>query len=89
MSFDPFESSSDSLVAPAKAAFAITPSDTQALSGATKALFVGTGGDIALEAIGSDSDVIFRNVASGSVLPIRVRIVRSTGTTATDLVGLA
>lgn len=89
MSFDPFESSSDSLVAPAKAAFAITPSDTQPLPGATKALFVGTGGDITLEAIGSDSEVIFRNVASGSVLPVRVRTVRATGTTAGDLVGLA
>ncbi len=89
MSFDPFESSSNSLIAPAQHAFAITPSDTQTLSGATKALFVGTGGDIALEAIGSDSEVLFRNVASGSVLPIRIRVVRATGTTASDLVGLA
>lgn len=89
MSFDPFESSSDSLIAPAKTAFAIAPDDSGDLPGAAKAIYVGSGGDITLRAIGSSEDVILRNVVGGSVLPIRVRSVRVTGTTATDLVGLA
>lgn len=89
MSFDPFESNTDSLVAPAKLAFAISPDDTLELTSATKAIYVGTGGDLTVRSIDSDGDVIFRNVVSGSVLPIRLRSVRQTGTTASDLVGLA
>jgi hypothetical protein len=42
-----------------------------------------------LRAIGSASDVTLSNVASGSVLAIRVKAVRTAGTTAGNLVGLA
>ncbi len=89
MPFDPFESSSDSLIAPAKAAFAIAPDDVADLPGATKAVYVGTGGDITARPVDGDSDVTFRNVVSGTILPVRLRAVRAGGTTAADLVGLA
>lgn len=89
MPFDPFESSSDSLIAPAKSAFAITPDDTADLPGATKAVYVGTGGDITARPVDGDIDVLFRNVVVGTILPVRVRAVRVGGTTAADLVGLA
>lgn len=89
MSNDPFNSASDSLIAPARLAFDLEPSDADDLPAATKAIYVGTGGDIVLRAIGSQSDATLRNVASGSVLAIRVKAIRIDGTTASDLVGLA
>lgn len=89
MSTDPFTATSDSLIAPARIALAIVPSDTTALPMHTKAIYIGTGGDIVLRTVGSSSDVTFRNVAAGSVLALRVSAIRATGTTAEDLVGLA
>jgi hypothetical protein len=89
MILDPFGSASDSLIAPAREAFALTPNDTTELTRATKAVYVGTGGDITLRAVGSETDVVLRNVVAGSVLAIRLRAIRQTGTTAADLVGFA
>jgi len=86
---DPFASSSDSLIAPAREAFPITPDDAANIPRATKAVYVGSGGNIVLRAVGSDADVVFRNVAAGSVLAVRLSAVRATGTTANDLIGLA
>lgn len=89
MSNDPFSSVSDSLIAPARVAIPITPSDSAELPGATKAIYVGTGGDITLRMIDSASDVSFRNIASGTVLALRLVAVRATGTTAGNIIGLA
>jgi hypothetical protein len=89
MILDPFSAASDSLIAPAREAFAIAPSDNAEFPRATKALYVGTGGDVVLRAVGSDTDVVLRNVVAGSVLAIRLRAVRASGTTAANLVGLA
>lgn len=89
MNTDPFGTASDSLIAPARIAFAITPDDAVDLPSATRAIYVGTGGDLAIQSVGSDEVVILRNVASGTILPIRVGAVRNADTTATDLVGLA
>ena len=80
--------SGDSLIAPASRAFSIAPSDVGALPIPAKALYVGTGGDLVLRAIGSSEDVTFRNVAAGSILPVRTIAVRVQGTTAGNLVGL-
>ncbi len=89
MNSDPFNNTADSLIAPARQAFAVTPDDTHDLQLATRALYVGTGGDISLRATGSATNVTLRNVASGSVLAIRVAAVQQSGTTASDLIGLA
>lgn len=89
MPFDPFENSSDSLIAPAKSAFTITPDDNADLVGATKAVYVGNSGDIVVRPVDGEDDVTFRNVVAGTVLAIRVRAIRASGTTASDLVGLA
>jgi hypothetical protein len=89
MILDPFDSASDSLIAPAREAFALVPNDATELARATKAVYVGTGGDITLRAVGSETDVVLRNVVAGSVLAIRLRAIRATGTTAANLVGFA
>jgi hypothetical protein len=86
---DPYGTLGDSVIAPAREAFAVIPKDTGELTRATKAIYVGTGGDIVLRAVGSEEDVTLRNVATGSVIAIRLRAVRATGTTAANLVGFA
>jgi hypothetical protein len=86
---DPFITSADSITAPARHVFAISPNNTQDLPTFTKAIYVGTGGDVVLRAIGSDADVTFVNVQGGSILDVRCRAIRAGGTTASDIVGLA
>jgi len=57
--------------------------------GATyEAFFIGVGGDISLDCATSGSNIVFKNVASGQLLPIRATVVNQTGTTATDIVAL-
>ncbi|MHA7820218.1 MAG: spike base protein, RCAP_Rcc01079 family [Erythrobacter sp.] len=86
---DPFAGTTNSLISPALDCFEITPDDSSDLTTATKAIYIGIGGDIVLRAVGSDSDVTLRNTIGGSIIDVRVRAIRSTGTTATDIVGLA
>jgi hypothetical protein len=50
-------------------------------------LFVGTGGDLRVLTEGGD-DVVFKNVADGSFLPVQVVRVFSTNTTASDILAL-
>lgn len=85
---DPYENAARSLIAPSSGCFEITLDDSQDLERATKALYVGSGGDIVLRPVGSNKDVTFRNTISGSILDIRVRAVRASGTSAQFLVGL-
>lgn len=85
---DPFDSASDSIVAPARHAFEIIPSNND-LASFTKAIYVGTGGTIVLRPVGSDADVTFTNVQDGSILDLRCKAIRADGTTASGIVGLA
>jgi len=74
---------------PAIRALAVTPSDGVDLTFVTRALHVGTGGDIVVDFAESGSSILLKNIASGSTLPYRVKRVRATNTTATDIVALA
>ena len=66
---------------------AVTPHDSTNLNGAPIGLYVGGGGD--LVAVGRDSAAVtFVGVAAGTVLPIAVKRVNSTSTTATSIVAL-
>lgn len=89
MPADNFSNFADSPSSPASNCFAITPSDSTQLALVTKALYIGTGGDVTLRSVQSGADVVFRNVATGSVLDVRASYVRATGTTAANIVGLA
>ena len=89
MPSDKFYNSSDSLIAPASVCFAIVPSDALELPEVTKALYVGTGGQVTLVPTDNSDPVTFVNVPSGAILDVRVAQVRATGTDAADLVGLA
>jgi hypothetical protein len=89
MPTDTFSSTSDSPIAPAQDCFNIAPDDIGELPKVTKALYIGSGGDVVVRAARADSAVVFRNVPSGYILDVRAIAVRASGTTATDLIGLA
>lgn len=69
-------------------AFAITPDDNTDLAKLTRGVYVGGTGNLSVILENDTSAVSFVGVPVGSILPIRVKRVRSTGTTATNLVGL-
>lgn len=89
MPHDAYEGLAPSSITPSENCFPITPSDLQALPFLTKAIYIGRGGDLVLMIGDSQDAITFRNVVQGSILDVRVRAVKSTGTTAGDLVGLA
>ena len=81
---------------PAEFAIAVTASDTVDIafgghSPATRGLYVGSGGDISVEMLGSgltDPTVVFVAVVTGTLLPISITRVNATNTTATSLVAI-
>lgn len=89
MPVNTFSNFTDSPMAPASRCFAIAPSDIAELPEVTKAIYVGTAGDVVLRALDAASDVSFKNVPAGAILDVRVRAIKATGTTASDIVGLA
>lgn len=84
---DRFSSHAPSLTGPASSGFAITPDDTQPLFETTRALFIGIGGNLAVE-MASGAVVSFAPVSDGTLLPLRVVRVLATGTTAQAIIGL-
>lgn len=84
---DRFENHSASLSGPATHGFEITPNDGSDLAETTRAIFVGVSGDITVVLV-SGANLTFSGVIGGTVLPIRVQAVKSTGTTAANLLGL-
>lgn len=69
---------------PTRAA-AVTPSDTTEIFAV--ALYVGTTGNLAVVTEGGDT-VTFVGCPAGLIIPVRVKQVKSTNTTATDIVRL-
>ena len=86
---DTFKLTSDSVMAPARAPFAITPHDSNGLPTIPKAIYIGTGGTLVLRGIDGTADATFVNLGDGQVLDVRASHVRATGTTAANLIGLA
>lgn len=72
---------------PAVYAAAVTASDSVNLSSVARAIYVGTGGNVAA-VMPDDSVVTFSNVQSGQILPVRVKRVNAANTTASNIVAL-
>lgn len=72
---------------PATHGFSVTPNNDTILAEVTRALYVGTAGDVAM-LLASGASVTLTNVPSGTLLPVRAVRVLATGTTATAIVGL-
>lgn len=84
---DRYQNFAAGLESPALHGFAVTPDDGTDLSETTRALYVGNGGDVVVILL-SGAELTFANVASGTVLPLRTRRVKASGTTADAIVGL-
>ena len=84
---DNFKGIANGLNFPATRAVSIVASDTDELEYVTRAIYIGGDGDV--KVVTSDGDtVIFQGLLAGTLLPIRVRQVYSTGTTATNMIAL-
>lgn len=83
---DIFEDRSSGLESPGYQAVAVTPNDGTDLTTTSRALYVGTSGDLQLTLAGGNT-VLLRNVPTG-MLPLRVARVLASGTTATDIVAV-
>ncbi len=81
---DPFAG----LSAPAGRAAAVTPSDSADLSTEARGLYIGGAGDVYLDTANGDTNVAFIGLPAGVTLPVRTKRVRSTSTTATNIVAL-
>jgi hypothetical protein len=71
----------------AKTAVSITPADSD-LAVPCRALYVGTGGNLRVTTI-NGNDVTIANVAAGTILPVSVKRVWTTSTTASNIIGLS
>lgn len=69
--------------------FAVTPSDSIALTTGAKAIYVGVAGDMTVKNGSGGTPVTFKNVPAGSYVPVRATHVLASGTSATSIVALA
>lgn len=84
---DSFTSYQDGLTGPICDGFDITPADATDLSDVTRAVMVGTAGDLAV-VLKNGSTLTLPSLAPGVIYPVRVRRVLETGTTAAGIKGL-
>lgn len=84
---DAFKKHSRSLTTPPENAAELTPDDTAILQNATRAIHVGGGGDLRVRMLGGEV-VTLAGLQPGTMIPLRIRQIFATGTTATAIVGL-
>jgi hypothetical protein len=84
---DKFQSLQAGGDAPAEGGFTVTKSDVTVFAQPTRALWVGGAGDVAARML-DQTTVTFVGVPAGTLLPVRVDKVLSTGTSATSIVGI-
>lgn len=84
---DRFANVQASLSGPASSGFTVTPHDTTDLPEPTRAVYVGSGGDLTVRMLTGET-LVFSAVLPGSLLPVRVTRIFATGTSAANLVGL-
>jgi hypothetical protein len=75
------------LDSPATAAFSVTPNDSTDFAFYTRGLWIGGAGNLSVQMM-NDTILTFSGVPAGTLLPLAVRKVRATGTTATNIVGV-
>ncbi len=85
---DRFSGHAAGLESPAGGAVAITPHDTNELANLARGIYCGVGGDVTVVMADSGTAVLFKNLAGGIIHPIRARIIKSTGTAATNIVAV-
>mgnify|MGYP006097693707 FL=1 len=63
----------------------VTPDDNQDLAIIGAIIFVGGGGNLEVTTVSGDT-VIYKNLPDAYTLPVQVRRVKATNTTATDII---
>lgn len=87
---DSFPGAPRQLTYPGSHAIVVSPNDSTPLPFVSRGIYVGTTGNIAL-VLQSDplsAPVVFSNVQSGSLLPLRATYVMNTNTTASNIVAI-
>lgn len=84
---DKFSTYSGGLNAPASEAEAVMPNDQTDLPWVTRALYVGTAGNVRATMLSGET-VDFIQLQGGIMYPLRIRRVHAAGTDAADLVAL-
>lgn len=84
---DRYDGHANSLDGPVSHGFAVTPDDMTELSEVTRAIYVGVGGALSVVLL-SGAAVTLQGVVAGTLLPLRVRQVRASGTSASAIVGV-
>ena len=80
----------DATVSARRAADVVT-SNTVTYESPTRGVYVGVGGNVVVVGVDNNNGVVtetFKNVGSGTILPVRCRRVNATNTTATDIKAL-
>lgn len=85
---DRFSNFSDSVIAPARDMFLITPHATNEIDPLPKAIRADGAGVIVLRAVDSTNDVTI-NVVAGERIDVRAKYIRASGTTVSVIHGLA
>ncbi|MBO6758136.1 MAG: hypothetical protein JJ902_17500 [Roseibium sp.] len=84
---DRFSDHSIALDSPASDGFAIVPNDSVDLPEVTRAVYVGVSGSIRTVTAGG-GELVLDGAVAGTLIPVRVKRVYATGTTAAGLVAL-
>ena len=85
MAFDDFSDQPLVMTYPARNLEVVTKSDTTKLFRVSRALWIGTAGNISVLTAGGQT-ITISNIQNGTLLPIQVQRVNSTSTTASDMV---
>jgi len=72
----------------ALAVTAVHAGSDHVLNATYEAFYIGVGGDVSLDCATSGANIVFKNLASGQLLPVRATVVNATNTTATNIVAL-
>ncbi len=80
---NPFENRALSLSGPSSDLIPVIPSDASDLVQIGVALYIETGGTLSIETVAGGARVL--SVSDGMILPVGVRRVNATGTTATGI----
>lgn len=84
---DEYEGFQPGLSGPVIAGETLIPDDATDLAFATRGIYIGASGDLAVELVSGDT-VLLRNVQAGILYPLRIKRVLASGTTAGDLTGV-
>ena len=88
MAYDPFNRKVSLIDQSARSASVVTPHDTDELDIVPRALYIGTTGDVAVVMADDETDTPIVFVGATGILPIMVKRVRATSTTASNILTL-